>query len=94
MNISTFLLIEAALIIGVITLLLLHKGDKIKYTLLEIQIKKNFLKRYLENSQKKKSIELEKISKNQGSGIEVDSLLGSWKLVSLWKKDIDEEDYV
>ena len=41
---------------------------------------------------KEKLIELEKYAKNQGSGIKLHSLLGDWKFISVWKKDIDEED--
>ena len=41
---------------------------------------------------KEKLRELEKFSKEQGSGIEFDSIIGIWKFISIWKKDIDEED--
>ena len=34
----------------------------------------------------------EKFAKEQGSGIEFDSIIGIWKFISIWKKDIDEED--
>ena len=43
---------------------------------------------------KEKLTNLEKLAKDQGSGIEFESLIGNWKFVSVWKKDRDEEDHV
>ena len=39
-----------------------------------------------------KLLELEKLSRQKGSGIELDSLIGLWKFVSVWKKGTDNED--
>ena len=36
--------------------------------------------------------EFEKSARLEGSGIEFDSIIGIWKFISIWKKDIDEED--
>ena len=43
---------------------------------------------------KKKLLELEKIARDSGSGIEFDSLVGDWRFVSVWAKDTDKEDSV
>lgn len=37
---------------------------------------------------------LKNISKNHGSGIKFDSIMGNWKFVSVWKKDMCEENPV
>ena len=37
---------------------------------------------------------MEKLAKYQGSGIKFDSLVGDWKFISVWKKDIDQENIV
>ncbi len=35
---------------------------------------------------------LEALAKKSGSGIELDSIIGSWKFSSVWKKQTDKED--
>ena len=35
---------------------------------------------------------LETFAKKSGSGIELDSIIGSWKFSSVWKKQTDKED--
>ena len=35
---------------------------------------------------------LETFAKKSGSGIELDSIIGSWKFLSVWKKETDQED--
>ena len=37
-------------------------------------------------------LELEKLAKNKGSGIKLDSILGLWKFKSVWKNKADKED--
>ena len=41
-----------------------------------------------------KLIELEKIARVEGSGIDYDSLLGHWKFNSVWKKGSDKENSI
>ena len=41
-----------------------------------------------------KLIELEKIARVEGSGIDYDSLLGLWKFNSVWKQGSDKEDSI
>ena len=95
MNISKFLLIDAALAIAAIPLLFLLQGRKRKSTVFRSSNKEELLsKTSIKLPEKEKLIELEKIAKDQGSGIEFHSLVGNWKFVSVWKKDIDEEDPV
>ena len=93
MNISKFLLIDAVLVIAAIPLLFFVSGGKRKSPFLRSSSKEELLRKAsgkLPN--KKKLIELEKHAKNEGSGIRFESLIGEWKFVSVWKKDIDEED--
>ena len=95
MNIIKFLLIDAALIIGVISLLFLHQGGKRESHLLRSPNKEDLLRKTSAKiHNKEKLIEQEKLAKIQGSGIEFDSLIGDWKFLSVWKKDINEEDLV
>ena len=95
MNISKFLLIDAALAIAAIPLLFLLQSGKRKSPLLTSSEKAELLRKSsIKLPNKEKLIELEKLAKNQGSGIEFYSLIGDWKFVSVWKKDIDEEDPV
>ena len=95
MNIFKFLLIDAALVIAVIPLLFLLQGGKKFPALLRNSNKEELLKMTsVKLPDKEKLIELEKIAKNQGSDIKFDSIIGSWKFVSVWKKDIDEENHV
>ena len=93
MNISKFLLIDAVLVIAAIPLLFLLTGGNKKTPLMRSASKEELLKKSpYRLPDKKKLIELEKLAKNQGSGIESDSIIGNWKFISIWKKDIDEED--
>ena len=95
MNITKFLLIDSALVFAIIPLLFLLKGGKKKIPLLRRSNKEELLrKNYIKLPDKGKLINLEKHAKNQGSGIKFDSLIGDWKFVSVWKKNINEEDPV
>ena len=95
MNIDTFLLIDAALVITALPILYLLQGGKKKYPLLTSSSKERLLsKTSFKLPDKEKLIELEKLAKNQGSGIKFDSLVGDWKFISVWKKDIEEEDLI
>ena len=95
MNISKFLLIESALVITAIPLLFLLQGGKKKYPLSTNSTKEILLsKTSFKLQDKEKLIELEKLANNQGSGIKIDSIVGDWSFISVWKKNIDEEDVV
>ena len=93
MHISKFLLIDAALTIAVISFLYLLQGGKT--SLFRSPKKEESLKKTLYKlPNKKKLLELEKISRDSGSGIEFDSLVGDWRFVSVWAKDTDKEDSI
>jgi len=95
MNISKFLLIDAVLAIAAIPLLFLLQGGKRKSSLLTSSNKKELLtKSSIRLPDKEKLLGLEKFATYQGSGIKFYSLIGDWRFVSVWKKDIDEEDPV
>ncbi len=95
MNIYKFLFIDVALVIAAIPILLLLRGGNKKYPLLTSSNKEKLLRKTsVKLPDKEKLIELEKLAKNQGSGIKFDSLIGDWNFISVWKKDIDEEDLV
>jgi len=95
MNILKFLFIDAALVIATIPILYLLQGGKKKNPLLISSNKERLLsKTTFKLPDKEKLIELEKISKTQGSGIKFNSLAGDWKFISVWKKNNDEEDIV
>ena len=95
MDLYRFLFFDIAILIAIISLLFLLKVGKKKFTLFRITNKeKLFRKTSLNLPDKEKLFELEKVAKNQGSGIEFNSITGDWTFVSVWKKDIDEEDPV
>ena len=95
MNISKFLLIDAALAIAALPLLALLRAGKRKSNLLKSTNKEEHLsKTSVKLPDKENIIKLEKLAKIQGSGIKFDSLLGDWKFISVWKKDLNEEDPV
>ena len=93
MNISKFILIDAALAIAFFPILFLIKGRQtslFRNTNIDDSLEKALYK--LPN--KKKLIELEKIAIVKSSGIEFHSLLGNWKFVSVWGKDTETEDSI
>ena len=94
MNIYKFLLIDAALVITAIPIQFLLQGEKKKNPLLTRSSKERlFNKTSFKLPDKEKLIELEKLSKTQGSGIKFNSLVGDWKFISVWK-DNNKEDLV
>ena len=92
MNITKFLLVDAALTITVIPILFLlrrktiHVQSSNKVKLLE----KNSCKL----PEKEKLLELEKFAISKGSGIEYNSLIGDWKFIHLWGKNYEYKDSV
>ena len=95
MNITKFLLIDSALVIAIIPVLFLLQGGKRNSPLLRKSDKEELLRNTsIKLPDKEKLINLEKLAKDQGSGIEIESLIGNWKFVSVWKKDSDDEDNV
>ena len=95
MNISKLLLIDAALAIGVIPILFLLTGrDKISSLFGSSNKEKLLEKPSINLPEKKKILELEKNARSEGSGIELDSLVGNWRFISVWKEDSDNEDSI
>ncbi len=93
MNRSKFLLIDSAIVITAIPLLFLLQGrEKTSLLIRRTDGKEHLRKNSLNLPKKEKLIEMEKLAQKKGSGIEFDSLIGDWKFLSVWKKDIDEED--
>tara|TARA_Y100001968_G_scaffold291358_1_gene295705 strand:+ start:762 stop:1388 length:627 start_codon:yes stop_codon:yes gene_type:complete len=93
MNISLLLLIDVALIVAAIPILYFHQDKNKKRTTFPIFNEEKLLKKpHYKLPNKNNLLELEKLAKNQGSGIEFDSLIGDWKFISVWKKEIDEVD--
>ena len=94
MNITKFILIDSALIIAIIPVLFLLQGKKNSHLFRRSNKEELLRKKSIVLPNKEKLINLEKLAKDQGSGIEFESLIGNWKFVSVWKKDRDEEDNV
>ncbi len=85
MNISKFLLIDAALAIAIIPLLYLIKA-KTKDDLLE--------KININLPDRDKLLNLEEIAMREGCNIEFDWIVGNWKFVSVWEKDTEDKDSI
>ena len=95
MILSKFLLIDAVLVITVVPLLFLLQRKNKKSSLVQSSKNEDSLEKISINlPDKEKILELEKLARSQGSGIEFDSLVGNWKFVTVWKKDTDKEDSV
>tara|TARA_B100001250_G_scaffold295004_1_gene256569 strand:- start:436 stop:1062 length:627 start_codon:yes stop_codon:yes gene_type:complete len=95
MNIFKLLLIDTALVIAIIPLIFLLQGGNKKSTLLPTSNKEKQLRKTKVNlPDKEKILELEKITKDKGSGIDFYSLFGDWKFVSVWNQGRDEKDYI
>ncbi len=95
MNISKFLIIDAAFLIAAIPTILLIQGGKRKSPLIQSFRDKELLnKTSRELPDKERLMKLENLAVSQGSGIEFSSLIGDWKFASVWKKESDEEDTV
>ena len=95
MNISKFLLIDAAIVIAAIPVFyLIQGGNKKTFLFLNSNKEKLSGKTSIKLPDIGEVLQLEKIAKIKGSGIESDSLFGNWKFVSVWKKNTDEEDSV
>tara|TARA_Y100001968_G_C19254487_1_gene666093 strand:- start:332 stop:958 length:627 start_codon:yes stop_codon:yes gene_type:complete len=95
MNISKFILFEAALVISTIPILFFLKARNKKSPLFRSSNKEKVSdKTSINLPNKKKLLDLEKLARNEGSGIQLDSLVGDWKFVSVFNKDTDDEDSV
>tara|TARA_Y100001978_G_C23552819_1_gene365381 strand:+ start:86 stop:712 length:627 start_codon:yes stop_codon:yes gene_type:complete len=95
MNISKFLIIDAAFVIAGLSLLFLFNGGKKKYPFLQSPNTERQLRNTsIKLPEKEKLLKLEKRAQKQGSEIEFDNLIGNWKFVSVWKKGFDEENAV
>ena len=95
MNISKLLLIDFGLGVAVIPILFLLQSSKKNSPLSRISGEEDLLRKTsVKIPDKEKLIEWEKHAKTQGSGIKFDSLIGNWKFISVWKKNIDEKDTV
>ena len=93
MHIANFLWIDAVLVIASVAFLYLIKGRNKNTPLLSISKKEALLEKpFIKLPKKEELLELEKIAKLQGSGIEFDLHVGSWKFISVWKKDTEEEN--
>jgi len=93
MNISTFIFIDSVLVIAVIPFLFLLQSRKRKSYLQRSSNKEELLgNTSTKIPDKEKLFKLEKLAKINGSGIEFDSLLGTWKFIYVYKKRTNEED--
>tara|TARA_Y100001968_G_C19410884_1_gene746239 strand:- start:903 stop:1532 length:630 start_codon:yes stop_codon:yes gene_type:complete len=93
MNLSKFLILDAALAIGAIPVLFLLK-DKKTSLFRSSKEEESLEKTHYKLPDKEKLLELERIASVKGSEIEFDSLVGDWKFVSVWKKDTDKENSI
>tara|TARA_Y100001968_G_C19408462_1_gene745025 strand:+ start:237 stop:863 length:627 start_codon:yes stop_codon:yes gene_type:complete len=95
MNLIKFLLVDAGLIIVGIPFLLIFQGRKKKNFLLKTLNQKELLGNAFKSiPNQKQLLELEKLARKEGSGIQFNSLIGVWEFVSVWKQGSDQEDSI
>ncbi len=85
MNISNFLFIDGIVILIVLSIFLIKKSiDNQNKPKVRIQ----------ELPSQEKLLDLELLAKKEGSGIEFNSLIGTWKFISVWKKNEISQDKI
>ena len=95
MNFSKFLLLDGSLILVGILFLLILQGGKEKFSFFgNLNSNKMQDQSSITIPQLKELLELELLARKEGSGIEFESLIGLWKFVSVWKKEVDENDFI
>ena len=93
MNIFKFLLIDLVLAFSAIPIILFIQARKNSLPLFKSFNKEKLIRKTsVKIPDKEKLIKLEKKAENHGSEIEFESLIGNWKFISVWKKDLCEED--
>ena len=90
----TKILIVDGLIILLAFLLFILFGKKIskEFILGNLNSFNSKDERYEKSPSLDELLALETLAKKSGSGIELDSIIGSWKFSSVWKKQTDKED--
>ncbi len=95
MNLTKFLIIDTSFILLGLSALLTFQLIKAKGSLLgNINNFESSDDISMNLPTKTKLVELEKIARNEGSGIESKYLIGLWSFVSVWKKETDQEDII
>jgi len=92
MNFSNFLLFDVALLVIAIPILFILQGDKDTWHLFgKSDDNKNTVRPSTIPTTINEILQLEALTKNQGSGIDADSLIGLWKFDSVWDQDNDSK---
>ncbi|ABX08557.1 hypothetical protein [Prochlorococcus marinus] len=95
MDLTKLLIIEGAVVLVGLPLFFVSQALKEKGMILD-----NFIENKLPSQNalklpsKQKLLELERIARKHGSGIDFASLIGLWSFVYVWKKDSDKDDMV
>ena len=93
MNPAKFLLLDGILVFLILPLILIIRGKKKELSFLNDPSPNKIIDSdSMTMPTLEKLLELEKLAKRDGSGIEYDSLIGLWRFVSVWKKNTDQED--
>jgi len=97
MTFTKFLLLDLSLIFLGIPLLMTLQARKAKESLLET-FNRSTLQLQIDATSnipsRNELIRLETLARREGSGIAFNSLMGSWKFLSVWKQGTDEEDSI
>ena len=93
MDLTKFLIGDGLLILLAFLLFTLY-GKKIskEFSLGNLNSFNSKDERYEKSPSLEELVALETLAKKSGSGIELDSIIGSWKFSSVWKKQTDKED--
>ncbi len=95
MTLARFLLIDAALILVGVSLFLTLQSER-KKTKFSVSLEDSKIRgeSFVSTPNLEQLLELEKLARDKGSGIEFDSLIGLWKFESVWKQGTDKEDAI
>ena len=95
MNIYRFLLIDATLIGLILLFLFIFKSKINKYSSINDLKKNNVInKNFPDLPNQKTLLQLEKLSRKEGSQITLDSLIGLWRFQSVWKSGSNKEESI
>ena len=95
MIITKFILIDSVLgLVGFFLFFMLQRGKGQSPLFGKLHVNKRVDQTSIRLPSLEELLEKEVLAKKEGSGIDVGSLIGLWKFVSVWKQGTDDEDLI